>query len=63
MFAFRKKKWKKGSLNLNILLMRQKKYGYLVESYPVGEPWEAEPFGLVNCEPHDAGKLTERTNK
>jgi hypothetical protein len=27
--------------------------------YPVGEPWEAEPFGLVDCKPHDAGKLGE----
>jgi hypothetical protein len=28
-------------------------------SYPVGQPGEAEPFGLVDCEPHDAGKLAE----
>jgi hypothetical protein len=28
-------------------------------SYPVGQPREAEPFGLVDCKPHDAGKLAE----
>lgn len=28
-------------------------------SYPVGPPGEAELFGLVDCEPHDAGKLAE----
>lgn len=26
---------------------------------PVGEPREAEPLGLVDREPHDAGKLAE----
>ena len=28
-------------------------------SYPVGQPREAEPFGLVDCKPHDAGELAE----
>jgi hypothetical protein len=32
-------------------------------SYPVGQPREAEPFGLVDCKPHDAGQLVEIKKK
>jgi hypothetical protein len=46
----------------NSMAERMKKIGCCRGSswaYPVGEPREAEPLGLVDREPHDAGKLAE----